>query len=216
MIYTEIILIGSHLPIAMAALYALLVFGQLSGELRIFSFFIFLSALIQITALLLGRQGINNLPLLHVYVPAGFLCLALFYRNVLRQFVHGSIILITAIIFCIYSVFNSLLVQHVLTFNSYALTVESVLVIILSISTYIFLMNNIAGHLPGLTSSLNWINSGLFVYYASSLLLFYFGSRINSKAFPSALGRYTWMLHSFFSVIMYSCFIVGLWKRPKT
>jgi hypothetical protein len=63
--------------------------------------------------------------------------------------------------------------------------------------------------------SLHWINSGLFIYYSSNLLIFYFGALI-THALSKQLNRYTWMLHSFFSIVMYTCFFIGLWKRPKT
>jgi hypothetical protein len=62
---------------------------------------------------------------------------------------------------------------------------------------------------------LTWINSGLFIYYVSSLLIFYFGQVI-TDTFSKELNRYMWIFHAFFSLVMYSCFFVGLWKRPKS
>jgi hypothetical protein len=62
--------------------------------------------------------------------------------------------------------------------------------------------------------TLNWINSGIFIYYSSSLLIFYFSDAM-ARVLPIYLNQNIWILHSLFSMIMYSCFIVALWKRPK-
>lgn len=154
------------------------------------------------------------MPLLHVYVAGGFFCLALFYKTVLHDFISEKIIWGMIISFFLFTFSNSLFVQNIFTYNSNALTVESVLVIILSLFTFILLLNDIVRETrPRLIKSLNWINSGLFIYYSSSLLIFYFGDIITVFS-SSDLVKYIWVLHSFFSMVMYTCFFVGLWKRP--
>jgi hypothetical protein len=65
-----------------------------------------------------------------------------------------------------------------------------------------------------LVKSLNWINSGLFIYYASSLVIFFYSDLIE-KAFSRIFNLQTWILHSFFSTVMYCCFFIGLWNRPR-
>lgn len=207
---------SAPLPVLVTSGYALLIYGRLKGELRIFSWFLFLSGFIQITSSILWFNRMNNLPLLHLYVAAGFLCLAWFYAGVLQGLINQKIIWGGAILFTCFTIINSLFFQKIFTFNSNALTVESVLVIILSLFTFLALLNDIVKQQKvHLVKSLNWINSGLFIYYTSSLLIFYFGD-LFTKKFPVFLNQYTWALHAFFSLVMYSCFFVGLWKRPKS
>ncbi|MBI1767238.1 MAG: hypothetical protein HYR67_02555 [Bacteroidetes bacterium] len=203
------------MPVLVTTAYGLFIYKRLIEELKIFSWFLFLSGFIQLVSSLLWFNRQNNLPLLHLYVAAGFVCLAWFYASVLKDFVNQKIIWGAAILFTLFTVINSLFVQNILTFNSYALTTESVLIIILSLFTFIVLLNDIVKEkrMP-LIKSLNWINSGLFIYYTSSLLIFYFGDLFTRK-FPVYLNQYTWVLHAFFSLVMYSCFFVGLWKRPR-
>ncbi|MEP5072307.1 MAG: hypothetical protein ABJQ96_16630, partial [Crocinitomicaceae bacterium] len=106
-------------------------------------------------------------------------------------------------------------IQDIYTFNSYALCVEAVIIIILSLTTFVFLMNGIVKERRlAIIKSISWINAGLFIYYSSSLLVFYFGNMIISFA-QSPLVRYTWFIYALFSIIMYFCFFVGLWKRPR-
>jgi len=208
---TEIIIIVSHIPIVISAAYALVLYKKLEPELKLFSYFLFFSFVIQITALVLALNKINNLPLLHIYVAAGFLLIVLFYMNVMNDFINPSIVAGTAMLFLVYTIINSFFFEPFFTFNSNALTVESVLVVILSLSTFIVLLNNIVRKRRShVIKSLSWINSGLFIYYASNLIIFFL-----IRNFPIVLNQYTWIFHSFFSVVMYSCFIIGFSKQTR-
>jgi hypothetical protein len=206
----------ASIPVLITVGYALLIYRKLKGELKTFVWFLFLSGFIELISRILWSQRTNNLPLLHLYTAGGFVCLAWFYSAVLKDFVSQKIIWVTTLLFLVFTLINSLFIQNIYTFNSYALTVESVLIIILSLFTYMVLLNDIVREKrKHLIKSLNWINSGLFIYYTSSLLIFYFGD-LFTKQFPVYLNQYTWVLHALFSLVMYSCFFVGLWKRPQS
>lgn len=214
--FARTVLIVSHIPILLAGVYTAAIFKTLGKELKVFSYFIFLNVVIQFTSLFLWFAGKNNMPLLHLYVAAGFMCLIWFYKTVLNTFVNAGIIWFVGVLFLVFTICNSLFFQNIFSFNSNALTVESVLLIILALFTFIFLLNDIVKETGERDSkSLNWINSGLFIYYSSSLLIFYFGAII-TQSFSKTLNLQTWVFHSFFSIVMYTCFLVGLWKRSKT
>lgn len=212
---TNTIVKFSFVPIVAIAIYAGFIYRSISGELRPFAWFVLLSGVVQLSSAMMWFFHKNNLPLLHLYVAAGFVFLAMFYQQVLNGFVSRKIIQGIIVVFLIFTIANSLFIQPLLTFNSYALTAEAVVIIILSISTYLFMMNDIVKkERIKLAKSLTWINSGLFVYYTSSLLIFYVGDVITLWQ-DSHLIRYTWVLHIFFSNFMYCCFFVGLWHRPR-
>ncbi len=156
------------------------------------------------------------MPLLHFYTAGGFICLAWFYKTVLNNFINARIFWSVALLFLIFTLVNSFFIQNIFTFNSNALTVESVLIIILALFTFVFFLNDIVKESgrPDI-KSLNWINSGLFIYHSSDLLIFYFGATI-THSFSKSLNLYTWVFHSFFSIVMYTCFFTGLWKRSRT
>ncbi|MEZ2440432.1 hypothetical protein AB6805_01825 [Chitinophaga sp. RCC_12] len=215
MSFSETIILLSHVPVLLTVVYAALHYSKLPRELKVFSWFIFLSGVIQFTSLAFWFVSKNNMPLLHIYVAAGFLCLAWFYNTLLNGFIDARIIWSIAILFLLFTTINSLFIQPVHTFNSIALTVEAILIVILALFTYRFFLSDIVKETSGRNiSSLNWINSGLFIYYSSSILIFYFGAVIT--AFSRSLNLYTWIFHSFFSIVMYTCFFIGLWKRSKT
>lgn len=213
--FAKYIIILSHLPIFITSGYALITFRKQASILRVFSWFLFLSYLIQFASLLFWFNHKNNMPLLHIYVGAGFLMLAIFYKKVLEEFISGILIYSVAGLFLILTALNSIYLQPVNTFNSYALTLESVLLIIFSLTTYFLLLNEVVKEKrKAIISSINWINSGIFIYYVSNLLIFYFSDYFY-KYFSAEINRYTWVLHSFFSVVMYTFFFIGLWKQPK-
>ncbi|SNT18883.1 hypothetical protein SAMN05421640_2743 [Ekhidna lutea] len=211
----NLILEFASIPVLGCAIYAGWVYKRLSKELRIIAWFILLSGAIELSSTLLWYAKINNFPLLHLYVLAGFLILLLFYKAILRGFISRKVFISIGVSFTIYSIINSVFIQTVYSFNSHALVVQAVLVIILSLSTYILLLNDIVRKQRlELISSLNWINSGLFIYYTSSLLIFYFGDFL-TKNFSATINQYTWAFHTLFSTVMYICFFIGLWKRPR-
>lgn len=212
---SKYIIIISHVPILITSGYALMTFRKQQKILRVFSCFLFLSYLVQFASLLFWFNRMNNMPLLHLYVGLGFLMLTVFYKKVLEGFISGAVIYSVGIGFFLLTTINSLFIQSVFRFNSYALTLESVLLIIFSLTTYILLLNEtVKEQRKSMISSLNWINSGIFIYYVSNLLIFYF-SEYFSRFFSLEFNRYTWVLHSFFSVVMYTFFFIGIWKRPK-
>lgn len=209
------IIIFSHIPIFVTALYAAFLYPKLSKALKIFAQFLFLSGIIQGISLVFWFLNKNNFPFLHVYIALGFCIIAWFYKTVLEGFINPKIINITVVGFLLFTIFNSLFVQKIHSFNSNALVLECILIIILSLSTYIFFLNDIAreSRIENRVG-INWINSGLFIYNTSSLVIFYFGDYF-TRHVPEYLNRYTWVLHSIFSVVMYTFFYIGLWKRLR-
>ena len=215
MSFSETIILLSHVPILFTVTYAAVYYSKLPRELKVFSWFIFLSGIIQFISLAFWFVSKNNMPLLHIYVAAGFLCLAWFYSTLLNGFIDAGIIWCIAILFLLFTIINTLFIQPIHTFNSIALTVEAILIVILALFTYRFFLSDIVKETSGRNiKSLNWINSGLFIYYSSSILIFYSGAVIT--AFSRSLNLYAWIFHSFFSIVMYTCFFIGLWKRSKT
>lgn len=211
----NLILEFASIPVIGCAIYAGFIYRKLTKELRIIALFILLSGAIELSSTALWYLKINNFPLLHLYVLAGFLILIIFFESILKGFISRKIFLVIGVSFTIYTIVNSVAFQTIYTFNSNALVVQAVLVIILSISTYILLLNDIVREQRvELIDSLNWINSGLFIYYTSSFLIFYFGDFL-TKNFSPTINQYTWTLHTLFSTIMYICFFIGLWKRPR-
>lgn len=211
---TDLIIKYASVPVLLVTGYAVFLYRQLGKELRVFTYFLFLAGIVELVSKIFWFQSINNLPLLHVYVAGGFVLQAWFYNSVLKGFINPRIIWIVVILFTVFTIINSLFFQSIYTFNSYAVTVQAILILILSLSTYFLLLNDIVKQeRVSLLKSLNWINSGMFIYYASSLLIFYFSDLIFTH-YSNFANKYLWSIHTLFLIIMNVCFFIGLWKRP--
>jgi hypothetical protein len=158
---------------------------------------------------------IRNIWLVHIYTPISLVLLAWFYKRILKDFINPTIINVVSLLFVLFSIINTIFFQQLKIYNSNAVMMESVLLIILSLSTYLFFLNDIVkgAHREQLRT-LHWINSGIFIYNTSSLLLFYFADFLN-RNLPVTFIRYTWAAHSLFSIVMYLCFFIGLWKDGR-
>jgi hypothetical protein len=211
------ILIGlTNIPIYIATVYALVRFKEFTSELKAISYFIFFSAIIQTISLVLWYYRINNMILLHLYINIGIGLLALFYINVLHDYLSKKLIITAVGLFWVASLVDLVVNDKIYKFNSFFLTIESILVIIISLFTFNFILNkDIRIIKQKLYSSLMWINSGLFVYYSANVLLFYFGQYIMTVAFGVSAAINIWLLHSLFNTLMYTCFIVGLWRWDR-
>lgn len=211
----QYIILLAHLPVFITAGFAAYVYKRLGKELRTFAWFLFLSGVIQAVSLVCWFGNINNLPWVHLYTLLGFICLAAFYVQVLQGFIKPRVIWGTAIAFTLFTLCNSLFIQPIFTFNSYALTVQAVLVVIVTLSAYmLFLQKATKANRVGWMKSFHWINSGLFIYYSSSLLIFNLSS-LFARYFSPETTRYIWVVHDFFSVIMYTCIFIGLCKQTR-
>lgn len=208
------ILFLSCMPVIATAIYAGALYPKLDERLKAFGPFIFLSGIIQLASLVLWWYSIPNNFLLHIYVALGFCCLVWFYGVVLKAFISRTVIYTLMALFLAFSLANVLWLQPLSVFNSHGLTIEAIFVIIFALSTLLLSQNAAASGEVRPFGSLNWINAGLLIFYTSAILLFYFGDIIN-QYYPKYLSRYSWLLHAFFSVTMYTCFLIGLWKSRE-
>lgn len=210
----KLIIVISWIPVFVAGVYALSAFKRQWGAIKQISIFLMFSAIVQLIAGVTWFLSINNMPLLHIYVAGGFVLIALFYREIFKTFLDKRVLLVLAIGFVLYCIVNAIFFQQINRHCSYTLTAESILVIIFSLFTFLVLLNTDSSEFGAEKKSISWINTGLFVYYSSSLLIFYF-SDLMARKLPVYINQYTWVLHSIFSMFMYTCFFIALWKHPK-
>ncbi len=212
--YKNIIFLYTNLPL----LIALVIIGRnylrFPVELKVVSWYIFLSIIVQFYSQYLASQKIHNLYLLHIFVPASFVLFSIFYQKVFAHFIHRHALWWILGLFLLFSILNSIFWQDLDTFNSYALSLESVLLIIYSLSLFALLLNeSVREEKKEILPSLRWINSGILIYYTSGLLIFYFGDLLTH--FSKVRFEISWLFHSFIYIIQFICISIGLWKHPK-
>ncbi len=158
----------SNIPTFIVGIYTMVIYKKLPREMKYFSWFIFVSFTVQVIASILYYNSENNLPLLHIYTVVGFVCLIIFYNQIFDGLIKPKILWILSAVFVLYSVINSIFIQDIYTFNSYALSVEAVIIIILSLTAFVFLMNDIVKKEEDASDQKHQLDKCRFIY----LLLF--------------------------------------------
>lgn len=181
-------------------------------ELKIITLQLLLVALIGSYSASLWLASKNNLPVLHIYTMVEFSTIMLFYQVVFKAVIQKKwffLLIGTFLIFCLVNVFY---IQNWYMFNTYPRTLESILVISASLYYYYKIMRQ-SLYVRIEKSPVFWINTGFFIYFSGSFLLFTLSNYILplSKVF----NLIVWQLHAFLSIILYTFIFIGLWQRRK-
>lgn len=181
--------------------------------IRYFSFFIFLNLITEIVAKIFQYYGENNLPLLHLYTFGEFVLISLFYfylfkrKNIARRFLLLLIPVVSILI-----ILNSIYLQSIFGFNSYAKTM--VQLIIISYSLYYFFKQpaNILEEQIN-NRPLLLINTAILIYYSGSLFVFMFSDFLYK--YGEGLPKGFWMFNIILNLIFQLLILVALWMVLK-
>ncbi|MBN8679584.1 MAG: hypothetical protein J0M29_15245 [Chitinophagales bacterium] len=171
--------------------------------------YVFLGGLIQLSSSYVKNQGNNNLWLLHLYTPLEFICILWFYSLVLVSLAKRKWFVWLGLGFAVLSALNTAFLQPALTFNTYARSLEGILVIILCLSWCYQTLTEMK--IRALQQDpVFWTNTGFLLYFSGNVLLFAFSNYILN--INHALNQYIWAFHALFSILLYFFITIGLWK----
>jgi len=203
-----IILLATYF-IGIPVLIAFLRYRQLGASMKAMACYVFLGGVIQASSSYLNGLGHNNLWLLHLYTPLEFACIAWFYSIVLSGFVKKVLFLWFGLGFAMLSGLNTAFLQAPDTFNTYARSLEGILVIVLCLVwCYRTLSEMKIKRLE--QDPVFWVNTGFLLYFSGNVLLFAFSNYIIN--INRALNLYIWAFHALFSILLYFFITIGLWK----
>jgi len=188
-------------------------FRQFPTALRLLSMHIWIAAVTELLANLLWHWHVNNLFLLHIYTVEECGLLLWFYSYLLNAVFKRTVFLYVFAGFLVGAVLNSVFIQHLSQNNTYTRSVEAILIIVCAVAYFYRMLSETMLSQPA-RSPYFWINTGLLIYFAASLLLFTMSNYIRGPQYKH-LRQDIWTLHAFFTIVLY-CFIsIGLWKQPK-
>lgn len=209
MAWPKLLIETASVFIALPFFTAVFRYRKMGAAMKATALYVFLGAAIQVYSSWLSSKGYNNLWLLHIYTPLEFTCIVLFFSRVLEGFWPPRVFWWTAATFLGLSAVNSTFLQDVNTFNTYARSLEGVLVIAFClIWCYRTLLEMKIVHLED--DPVFWTNTGLLLYFSGNVLLFAFSNYI--VHINRALNLYIWAFHALFSILLYGLITIGLWK----
>ncbi len=207
--WPKLIISAASLFIALPVAVALIRYRQLNVTMRAIALYVFLGGLIQVSSSYISSYKQNNLWLLHLYTPLEFACIAWFYCHAFKGFVKKSAFVWVGLGFAVLSAFNSAFLQNTETFNTYARSLEGILVIVFCLMwCYRTLLEMKIKRLE--QDPVFWVNTGFLLYFSGTVLLFAFSNYIVN--INHALNLYIWAFHALFSILLYFFITISLWK----
>jgi hypothetical protein len=165
----------------------------LINELRIIFIFIFNSVVFEFISRMMSNYKIPNLYLF-------------------KKYISPKIIPVIYIFFVIFSLIDTFVWHNPFTFNSYAKTLECIIIVSYTVFYLYKTFDEFQDEDPSDTP-IFWINAGFLFYFSGCLFLFTFSNFILTQGKP--MGMVVWAIHAFFIIIMYSLISIGLWKSKK-
>ncbi|CAN5773384.1 hypothetical protein BH11BAC7_BH11BAC7_25830 [soil metagenome] len=195
-------------PISMGGWF----YRQLPNAMRWIWYYLLVTGVFNLTAILLSRFHLNNMPVFHVHSVAEFTCCTLFFSNALNKPHLTVFIRILIIAFAVMSILNVLLRQDIYSFNSLPHSTEAIVLILLCFVLMYHLLIPKSGDLL-MNKPLLFICLGLFFYFCGSLFLFLFRDYLLTHPFEE---RFCWALHATLVLLMYILFSFAFYQPQKT
>ncbi|RQO75385.1 hypothetical protein DBR43_08495 [Pedobacter sp. KBW06] len=176
------------------------------------SIHLILIAILAIYSASLWISSKNNLPVLHIYTMIEFSTIMLFYQIVFKNAINKVWFIALISAFLVFCVVNAFFIQKWHIFNTYPRTLESIIIISTSLFYY-YKITKQTLYIQIEKSATFWINTGFFIYFSGSFLLF----MLSNYILPLSLkfNMIVWQLHAFLSCVLYCLIFIGLWQRRK-
>ncbi len=152
----------------------------------------------------------NNIFIFFIGTFVEFTILSVFYYKVLNSKRIKIIIPIGYALFMIALVLD-FQNNHLLSFNTYSLSIESLLLTLYALLTFYEILINSEQDI--FANPLFWINSAFLIYYSGNLLVFLFNNYLYQT---EHVHPKIWMINSILNIIYYIPISIGFWKNKAT
>lgn len=189
--------------------------NRMNRAFKYLSYYVFWNFLIEVAALAFIQLGFNNLPLLHLYTVGEFVFFSLFYMIVLgrllvfRRWMPYAIGIGVTLI-----VFNSIFLQSIYGFNTFAKSAVQIVIIGYSVLFFYHVMEEKKEHGAN-TKSLRLINAAIMIYYSGSLFVFMYGFSIDLSETYLLFWAFNAILNLVFQLLIF-CSIWMAYFRKRT
>lgn len=175
-------------------------------SLKIIWFYLIITAVINTSATIIGRVfHSNNMPLLHLFTLIEGVMFIWFYKYLSQSNTKNKWFTFLQTGFVIVCVLNALFFQSIYAYSSYTRYVESIICILFALN---FFAKIAASDTKPLKLPAFYFNTGVFLYFSGSFVLFIFSNFILQKLSASTMLIF-WSGHSALVLLMYILFSTG-------
>ena len=161
--------------------------------------------------------GVNNLFLVHLYVPLKFILFTGAYRHFLKGFISTRILVSVMILFLGYCIYNTIFIQRITEYNSYPRALGGLILAIYAILWYLKSLSRME-FMRLRDEPTVWFNTGMLIYFSGSFFVFILSNQVLFQSVQ--LSKQVWLISStlmviFYQIIAYSFFLVGKNAKSK-
>ncbi|MFB9845023.1 hypothetical protein [Mucilaginibacter ginsenosidivorans] len=176
-------------------------------KLEIIYWYLLFGGVMDVLERLLGIRDINNLPLLHLYTMAELLLLGRFFQIIFDNSSIRRLIGVVMIGFLVFAIVDLSFIQSIYRFNSYPRSVAALIISGFCL-LYFFKRGDSDDSKSWVKYPLNWITTGLLLYFGSSFFFFAFLDVLYEKA-SLKVNLFFGTVHATLVMVMYLLFTVG-------
>lgn len=182
-------------------------------SIKIIFYYLIAAGLINATAVLLAKNGIRNLPLLHLYTVVETLFFLSYFRTIFDSVKIKKALMFVMIAFTLCCIINLTFIQSVFTFNTHTRPLEAL--IVTGTCLLYFFKSGFSEN--WLSFPINWINMGILMYFPAASLIFIFSNYFTFVKLDDDMTSVVWNMHAFLVMLMYLMFTKGfsLLKQTK-
>jgi len=174
--------------------------------------YLIISAFTTIIAVYLAYNHINNMPVFHIFTILEFMILTLFYRHLAANRLAKQVLTFFICAFLVFGIINAIYIQPINTYNSLPRSIESLLLITFSLTSFYTSLGENNTTLKR-TKDLLWINIGIICYFSGALFLFIFSEYIAKDPSTYRIG---WIIHAvLLAAVLYTMITVYFIKTKN-
>jgi hypothetical protein len=211
----EVTFMGVIVPLSilLPLFFGIYQYNVLTPSAKYILLYVAVSGIINLAATIIAKfYHSNNLPLLHVLTVLELYILVLFYQQLLFSSRIPFMFRLLPLVFLAACVFNAVFFQDIYTYNSYARSLEALIIMLLAINYFAKIAASSQSSkiyaLPGF-----WFNTAVFLYFSGAFMLFIFSN------FIVGVSRHNfniiWNIHAALVLLMYLLFTIGFKQCKK-
>jgi hypothetical protein len=176
---------------------------------KILFVYLLISGTVNFAATIIGKvYHKNNLPLVHILTILEVVVLLQFYKKILEHRHRTLVYNLTAILFIIICISNTIFFQSIFTYCSYTRSIAAIIIMMLAIN---YFAKTTAESVHGKIKyrAVFYFNIGIFLYYSGAFMLFLFSNFTLVQIKSQDDFFVIWGLHASLVLIMHLLFSIG-------
>lgn len=174
-------------------------------------YYLVISALVNAICIIMARNDIPNLWMIHIQTTLESFLLLWFFSYVIKSHVILKVIQVLMIALPLFCIINLLLIQGIGSYPSYSRAIEALMFIALSM---IYWAQESEDEKAWTGIPANWFVTGILLYFSGAFFLFLLQNYL-VKLVSVKVIYIAWYTHATLAMLMYILFAIGFLKWKK-